>query len=110
MPADDGERGAAALAQMRAMTAEICDVIPLTAEDDFHITTATMMIGNALLVDSRVTDLEYDRTPAHIARGGLDHFHVTLCIEGEMWFSSGRRDVTVRAGDICLLDMGPPNR
>ncbi|OAF11656.1 AraC family transcriptional regulator [Bradyrhizobium neotropicale] len=110
MPADDGERGAAALAQMRAMTADICDVIPLTAEDDFRITTATMMIGNALLVDSRVTDLEYDRTPAHIARGGLDHFHVTLCIEGEMWFSSGRRDVMVRAGDICLLDMGPPNR
>jgi hypothetical protein len=27
-----------------------------------------------------------------------------------MRFSSGRREVTLKAGDICLLDMGPPNR
>jgi AraC-like DNA-binding protein/mannose-6-phosphate isomerase-like protein (cupin superfamily) len=108
--ADDPERGAHALAQMRAMTADICDVIPLTAEDDFHVTTATAMTGNALLVDSRATDLEYDRTPVHIARGGLDHYHITLCIEGEMRFSSGRREVTVGPGDICLIDMAQPNR
>ncbi|MGY4629214.1 AraC-like DNA-binding protein [Bradyrhizobium sp. USDA 4486] len=110
LPADDGERGPAALAQMRAMTADVCEVIPLTPEDDFHITAVTRMAGNALLVESRVTDVEYDRTPAHIARGGMDHYHVTLCLEGEMWFSSGRREVTLKPGDICLLDMGPPNR
>lgn len=110
LPADDAERGPGALAQLRAMTTDVCDVIPLTAEGDFHITTATAMAGNALLVDSRVTDIEYDRTPAHIARGGMDHYHITLCLEGEMWFSSGRREVTLRPGDICLLDMGPPNR
>lgn len=110
MPADDGERGPGALAQLRAMTTDVCEVIPLTAEDDFHITTVTKMAGNALLVDSRVTDIEYDRTPAHIARGGMDHYHITLCIEGEMRFSSGRREVTLTPGDICLLDMGPPNR
>lgn len=110
LPADDGERGPGALAQLRAMTTDVCDVIPLTAEDDFHISTATAMAGNALLVDSRVTDVEYDRTPAHIARGGMDHYHITLCLEGEMWFGSGRREVTLRPGDICLLDMGPPNR
>ena len=110
MPADDGERGPAALAQLRAMTVDVCEVIALTAEDDFHMTTVTTMAGNALLVDSRVTDIEYDRTPAHIARGGMDHYHVTLCLEGEMRFSSGRREVTLRPGDICLLDMGPPNR
>ncbi|WP_245330570.1 helix-turn-helix domain-containing protein [Bradyrhizobium sp. AS23.2] len=110
MPADSGERGSGALAQLRAATADICDVIALTAEDDFHITTATMMAGNALLVDSRATDLEYDRTPAHIARGGIDHYQITLCVEGEMRFSSGRREVTLRPGDIVLLDMAQPNR
>lgn len=110
MPANEGERGLAALAQLRAMTIDVCDVNPLTAEDDFHMTTVSTMAGNALLVDSRVTDIEYDRTPAHIARGGMDHYHVTLCLEGEMRFSSGRREVTLKAGDICLLDMGPPNR
>jgi AraC-like DNA-binding protein len=110
LPADDGERGPAALAQMRAMTADVCEIIPLTPEDDFHITAVTRMAGNALLVESRVTDVEYDRTPAHIARGGMDHYHVTQCLEGEMQFSSGRHDVTLRPGDLCLLDMGPPNR
>lgn len=110
MLADDPEHGPSALRQLRAMTVDICDVIALTDENDFHITTTTVMAGNALLVDSRATDLEYDRTPAHIARGGLDHYQMTLCIEGEMRFSSGRREVTLRPGDICLLDMAQPNR
>jgi AraC-like DNA-binding protein len=108
--ANDPEHGPGALRQLQAAASDICDVIPLTAEDDFQLTTATMMAGNALLVDSRVTDVEYDRTPAHIARGGLDHYQITLCVEGEMRFSSGRREVTLRPGDICLLDMAQPNR
>ena len=108
--ADDPERGALALAQLQAMTADICDVIPHTAAADFHITTTTVMAGNALLVETAATDLDYDRTPAHIARGGLDHYHITLCVAGEMRFSSGRREITLRPGDIGLLDMAQPNR
>lgn len=110
MLADDPERGPSALRQLRAMTVDICDVIAPTDEDDFNVTTTTVMTGNALLVDTRATDLEYDRTPAHIARGGLDHYHITLCVEGEMRFSSGRREATLGPGDICLLDMAQPNR
>jgi AraC-like DNA-binding protein len=99
-----------ALRQLRAMTADICDVVPLTTEDDFHVTTVTMMTRNALLVDTRATDQEYDRTPAHVARGAMDHFQITLCVEGEMRFSSGRREVTMGPGAICLIDMAQPNR
>jgi AraC-like DNA-binding protein/mannose-6-phosphate isomerase-like protein (cupin superfamily) len=110
MLADIPGRGASALKQLRAMTADICDVIPLTAEDDFHVTTATMMTRNALLIDTRASDQEYDRTPAHVARGAMDHFQMTLCVEGEMQFSSGRREVTLRPGDIVLIDMAQPNR
>ncbi|WP_445218394.1 helix-turn-helix domain-containing protein [Bradyrhizobium sp. Pa8] len=110
MPADIPGRGVDALRQLRAMTADICDVVPLTAEDDFHVTTVTMMTRNALLVDTRATDQEYDRTPAHVARGAMDHFQITLCVEGEMRFSSGRREVTMEPGAICLIDMAQPNR
>ncbi|QOG16318.1 MULTISPECIES: helix-turn-helix domain-containing protein [Bradyrhizobium] len=110
MLADIPGRGASALKQLRAMTADICDVIPLTAEDDFHVTTATMMTRNALLIDTRASDQEYDRTPAHVARGAMDHFQITLCVEGEMQFGSGRREVTLRPGDIVLIDMAQPNR
>ena len=99
MPADDEGRGASALSQLRAATMDICNVIPLTAEGDFQITNTTMMTGNALLVDSRGTALEYDRTPAHIARGGLDHYHVTLCLEGEMGTTlADGRVLPLRAG------------
>jgi len=108
--ADDAERGVRALKQMREATVDICDVIPLTAEEDFHATTVTKMTANALLVDSSVTALEYDRTPTHIARGGLDHYHITLCLRGQMWFGSGRRELTLRPGDIGLVDMAQPNR
>lgn len=110
MSADETGRGAPALAQLRAATSGICDVIPLTADDDFHVSTATMAFGNALLVESFATALEYDRTPAHVARGGLDHYQVILCLQGEMQFASGRREVTLRPGDICLIDMAQPNR
>jgi len=108
--ADIPGRGPEALAQLRAMTADICEVIPHTAEDDFHVTTVTMMTRNALLIDTRVTDQDYDRTPAHVARGVMDHFQITLCVEGQMRFSSGRREVTLRPGDIVLIDMAQPNR
>ncbi len=107
--ADEAGRGVHALAQLRAATAGICDVIPLTADDHFHVSTTTLAVGNTLLVESFVTALEYDRTPAHIARGGLDHYQVTLCLQGEMRFASGRREVTLRPGDICLIDMAQPN-
>jgi AraC-like DNA-binding protein len=108
--AQDFGRGVDALKQLRAATAGICDVIPLTAEDDFYFSSVTIMAGHALLVDSQTSALEYDRTPVHVARGGLDHYHVTLCLQGEMRFSSGRRELTLRPGDIGFIDMAQPNR
>ncbi|MBC9882103.1 helix-turn-helix domain-containing protein [Bradyrhizobium sp. INPA01-394B] len=109
MPIEEPGRGPRALANMRAEARDICEVIPLTSENEFHVTTATMMTGNAVLFDSRITDVEYARTPGHVARGVLDHFQISLCIDGEMRFSSGRRDVTMMPGDICLIDMAQPN-
>jgi hypothetical protein len=110
MSVDDVERGPRALRQLRAATSDICGVIPFTSEDDFHVSSVTRVTGNALLVDSSATRLEYDRAPAHIARGGLDHYQVALCLQGEMRFTSGRRELTMRPGDICLIDMAQPNR
>lgn len=99
------ERGAPALNQLRKETRDICDVIPLTAEEDFYATTTTLMVYNALLVDSLITPVRYDRTAAHVARGAINHYQVALCLNGEMRFSSGRRELTMRPGDICLIDM-----
>lgn len=102
--------GAQALAALRAATSDICDVIPRGSPDDFQVASTTRMAGDCLLVDAVSTPLEYDRTAAHIARGGMDHYHITLCLNGQMRFSSGRRDIALRPGDICLIDMAQPNR
>ncbi|NVO12425.1 MAG: helix-turn-helix domain-containing protein [Rhodoplanes sp.] len=95
---------------MREAMADLCDVAALTAPDVFQFSSHAVAIGTSLLIESVSTRLTYDRTPAHIARGDLDHYLVSLCLEGEMRFVSGRRDVTIRAGDICLIDMAQPNR
>jgi AraC-like DNA-binding protein len=108
--ADAVARGARALKQLQTAVSDICEVVPRTAEDDFRFVGKTVATGNALLADSMTARLEYDRTPAHIARGGLDHYQVTLCLQGEMQFASGRRELTLRPGDICLIDMAQPNR
>jgi len=107
-------RGADALLQLRARTKGVSDIVPLTLEDDFEISSQTIWLpikaGGALLADSVTTGVRYDRTAAHIASGGLDLYQISQCLEGEMAFSSGRRELTVRAGDICLLDMAQPSR
>lgn len=106
----DPGRGMSALQAMRAMTADICNVAPLGAPDEFQVSSVTTATGNGLLVESVSTTLAYDRTPAHIARGGIDHFQITLCLEGGMHFVSGRREATLGRGDVCLIDMAQPNR
>ncbi|MCK9916174.1 helix-turn-helix domain-containing protein [Microbacteriaceae bacterium K1510] len=102
--------GRQALAALRAATVDICDVIPLGSPDDFEVVSTTRMTGKGLLVEAVSTPLEYDRTAAHVARGGIDHYHITLCFQGQMRFASGRREITLRPGDVGLIDMAQPNR
>lgn len=109
-PAADASTGAQALAALRAATADICDVIPLGSPDDFEVVSTTRMTSKGLLVEAVSTPLQYDRTAAHVARGGLDHYHITLCLQGQMRFASGRREITLHPGDVCLIDMAQPNR
>jgi AraC-like DNA-binding protein len=102
--------GAQALTALRAATADICDVIPLGAADNFQVVSTTKSAGGCLLVESVSTPLEYDRTATHVARGGLDHYQINLCLQGQMRFASGRRDISLGPGDLCLVDMAQPNR
>ncbi|MFD2181303.1 helix-turn-helix domain-containing protein [Rhodoplanes azumiensis] len=95
---------------MREAAIDLCDVTSLAPPDAFQFSSTATAVGQALLLDSVSTGLGYVRTPAHIARGDMDHYLVSFCLEGEMQFASGRRHVTVRPGDICLVDMAQPNR
>lgn len=105
----DFGRGPLALRQFRDATSDICDVIVSEAQEDFRVASRTVALGDALLVRSTASALSYDRTAKHVARESMDHYHVTLCLEGQARFSSGRRSAALRPGDLCLFDMGQPN-
>lgn len=98
------------LAALRIATTDICDVTPLGPPDEFQIVSSMRVAGGWLLIDTVSPPLQYHRTAAHVARGGMDHYQISLCMKGQMQFASGRRDITLQPGDICLIDMAQPNR
>src|ERR1700731_1651317 len=65
MRADDFRRDVRTytLRPLREAIADLSDVVPLTASDDFHFSTATLAADTALLTDSFGSRLEYNRTP-----------------------------------------------
>jgi AraC-like DNA-binding protein len=102
-------RGRQALRLLRAHVSDhLCDVSTLGAPDDFSVRSKIIAVDQAPLIDARVGAVQYDRTPRHIARGGIDYYHVGLCVDGEMTYTAGRRSVTVREGDLCLIDTAQP--
>ncbi|MFX8871954.1 hypothetical protein ABTM94_19865, partial [Acinetobacter baumannii] len=72
----------------------LCDVSATGAEDDFHHRATVIPFDGALLIDGWTGAYLNERTPRHIARSGLDHYMVTLCMEGALTFESGRRSQT----------------
>ncbi len=108
---DDFGRGRQALRLLRDATADhICDIGILGAQDDFRYRSTVTPMDRAVLVDAQLSSWFNDRTPSHIARGGLDHYQMSLCLEGEVTFAAGRRSVTMRPGDLCLMDMAQASR
>ncbi|HLG84924.1 MAG TPA: helix-turn-helix domain-containing protein [Bradyrhizobium sp.] len=107
----DFGRGREALRRTQESTADhVCDVGAVGAVDDFSFRSGIRALDAALLVEARAGALHYDRTSRHVARDGMDHYQVTLCLEGHVSYAAGRRSVEMRPGDLCLLDMAQPSR
>ena len=105
------ERGQRALRRLREATADhLSDVAFAGAEDDFRHRARVIPYTKALLIDSQISPYSNERTPRHIARGGIDNYLILLCLGGGVTFGSGRRSVTLRPGDLCLMDMAQANR
>jgi len=97
---DQYGRGRQAFRGSREATADqICDVGIPDAEDDFRFRSAMIGLDNAMLIDARVSAWRNDRNACHIARGGMDHYQMTLCLHGEMTYAAGRRIVTAAGID-----------
>lgn len=104
---DDFETPEAALARLRLLTTDICDVVMLGNMDAFHVSSTTRHLSGALLLDGRSSAMRYDRTPGHVARG-LDHFQLVTYVGGGAEFIASDRSYLQRAGDVSLLDMRRP--
>jgi AraC-like DNA-binding protein len=102
--------GPEALRRLQDAAFDLCDTTPLSSVDNFHISSASRPLGNTLVVETRNSLVRYDRTGSHIARSGFDHYQVTVLREGTFQFGTGRREVTMHDGDICLCDMTQPSQ
>lgn len=97
-----------ALARFCDLTQDICDVQVYGDVTDFHVSSETLHLSGALLVQSRSSAVRYDRTSRHVARG-IDHFQVVMYLAGGAEFVAEERTHRQRAGDVCLVDMTRPS-
>jgi AraC-like DNA-binding protein len=104
-------RGRQALQKFRETTSDyVCEIGTEGALDDFSYRSGIRSFDGVLFVEARAGALRYDRTPRHIARGGIDHYQITLCLDGGVTYAAGRRTVEMRPGDLCLMDMAQSSR
>jgi AraC-like DNA-binding protein len=108
---DEFGRGEQAARLLRDATADqICDIGIPGPRDDFRFQSALTPIDGTALIDARFSSYSNHRTPRHIARSGMDHYMVTLCLDGQVTFEAGRRSATMQPGDLCLQDMAQASR
>ena len=86
-------------------------ISPLQARrTTFRFRSAMIPLDGTMLIESNFGSYSNERTPRHIARGGMDHYMVTLCFNGAITFGAGVRSVMMRPGDLCLQDMTQASR
>jgi AraC-like DNA-binding protein len=102
--------GKQALARLRESTYDLVEVTPSVASEEFHNISRGTHLTTGLLVDTRFSAARFDRTPTHIARGGLDHYQVVTYLDGDTEFAAGRRVARLRPGDVVLIDLAQANR
>lgn len=96
-------------AALRAFGGAVQDVFGVElaepAEAGRSIDVAAWHLGTIMLGVFSGPPLNFDRTPALVARSGLDHILVQLYTEGGFSGMAGTRPVTVTPGDLCVFDL-----
>jgi len=101
--------GPAGLRALRDLNEEMMmTTTPLGPVDDFRAKSAALHLGAAIVAEYQATALDYVRTPLHIARSGIDHYMIYMIFEGIYHIEIGPRTATLRAGNLCVVDMGAP--
>jgi AraC-like DNA-binding protein len=64
--------------------------------------------GSVAFTETYITPQRYERSRQKIARDGTDHYMVTLYLDGGAQGAAGGKDIKMRRGDLCILDLGQP--
>lgn len=103
--------GRGGLQAMREGTSEILyDLAPASPDDEFETTYSAAHLGSAILFEMHMTPIRFDRTPLHVARGGLDHYQVGMFLEGGCQADCHGRVVEMGPGSIGVCDMAERER
>jgi AraC-like DNA-binding protein len=105
---DAGRPGLQALRERTSET--LCDLTSTKPDAEFETTCSVTHLGAAVLFDTHMTPARLERTPLHLARGGIDHYQVRMFLEGGCYSECGGRLLEVDPGSICVCDMGERER
>lgn len=95
---------------LRDWCAGVWDVSLVDDPGRFRFSGLGLHMGLALLTEARSTAVQYDRTPAHVAGGAIDHLLITLYLEGGCRIEHRDGSVTAATGDIVCHDLAQPGR
>lgn len=106
----DALSGAACFEQWRNILSIVFDV-DLDHRDDadgFTGSMTTYHLGGLLLSETAGSAVRFRRDGATIARSAIEHYLVQVYLEGGYAGTVGGREVEMRAGDVCVLDLTRP--
>lgn len=97
----------AAFERYRSFYALGSDVAPLDA-GRFHAELSGLRLDRMVVHDRRLRAVSHGRDAARVRRAGLEHFTVTLCLEGTMYGAGRQGFRRIRPGEVWLTDMTQP--
>lgn len=83
---------------------------PVGHKDDFQATIKGWLFGENVITQSKTAPLHWQRDLQLAARSGVDGYLVQLYEDGGYSGVTGRRELTVRPGDVVVHDMTGTSR
>lgn len=101
--------GAACYERWREILSSVFDVtLPQQETGEFSGSMKTYHLGSLLVSDTAGSAVDFHRSSSTIARTSVEHFLVQIYLEGGFAGTADGKEMALRAGDVCVLDLGRP--
>lgn len=104
-----GLSGAACFERWSDILASVFDVaLPQSEAENFSGSMKTYHLGSLLVSDTAGSGVNFHRSGSTIARTSVEHFLVQVYLEGGFVGEADGKEMAMRAGDVCVLDLARP--